>query len=209
MVYLDAVFPLQPLVQRQSLGRVRIPRRELPELVAGAGRWHLPGQLPGQLRIRDCAVRHVLSPSGTVASQLGAVAPPPVWTDSVVSSSSLVRTSAPLPRPRTVWRGPGISRSAGTHRASSSPLRAGPARTVGRTSVSPGAARTTRLPPVRTDRFSFPARTYRRRGSSSIRSSRSSSVRRSPSIWRRPAPAWRSCPLRGPSLVEGRAGPPG
>ena len=41
VLYLDAVLSLQPLVQRQPLGRVRVARRELPQLViAGAGRRH-------------------------------------------------------------------------------------------------------------------------------------------------------------------------
>ena len=214
MLDLDAVLPLQPLVQRQPLGRVRVARRELPELViAGAGRRHLPGELPGQLSVRDGAVRQVLPPPRTEASQLRAVAPPPVRAGSVISTPRtavapppVVGTSAPLPRPRTVGRSPGISRSAGADRTSSSPLRTGPARAVQRTSVSPGAPRA--------DWLSFPAwAAHWRRGSPSIRSSGSSAVRRPPSVcWRSPAPAWRAGPLRGPPLVEGRAGrarPPG
>ena len=211
MLDLDAVLPLQPLVQRQPLGRVRVARRELPQLViAGAGWRHLPGELPGQLRVRDGAVRQVLSPPRTEASQLRAVAPPPVRAASVISTSRtpvapppVVGTSAPLARPRAVRRGPRISRPAGTDRTSSSPLRTGPARTVERTSGSPGAPRAGWL--------SFPAwAAHWRRGSSSVRSSGSPAVRRPPSVcWRSPAPAWRAGPLSGPSLVKGRARPPG
>ena len=105
------------------LGRIFVQMFDPELVIVGARRWHLSGELSGQLCIRDCAVRHILSPPGTVA-------PPPVWTATIitartpVSTSSVVRTSAPLSRSRTVRRGPRISWSAGTDRTSSSPLRA-------------------------------------------------------------------------------------